>query len=297
MIGRPGDCKVGKIGVVPDRHLKLEVMIGTLAFVLLVAGFSFAVLRPVHERLSQIKFNRHLKIKSGQVYHDQASTGLWAFTLKMESKTAILVGYQKNSTEKNTAVITLPSCVSYHGVTYTVTSLGDGKKSALPRHSATTLVLPKTLKSINAWALSKSDFSNLVIPDRVVSIGNWAFSHDQQLESIVVPHSVKYLGSNAFAWDPSLKSARLDDLAVKLGNTFMGDTSLTDVDLGNRIITIGQFVFYSCTALRRVYIPDSVTVLDNSAFAYDQNLAWVSLPRQLLVRPQTFSRNVTIVRR
>ena len=82
---------------------------------------------------------------------------------------ATVVKQPRNITSAN-----IPSTVTYKGITYNVTSIGN-------------------------WAFSNCDsLTSIIIPNSVTSIGNWAFSNCDSLTSIIIPNSVTSIGNYAF---------------------------------------------------------------------------------------------------
>ncbi len=65
--------------------------------------------------------------------------------------------------------------------------------------------------------------------------------------------------------------------------TFEGGTSLADLRLGARVVSIGLGAFYRCPALASVKIPDSVTNIGDSAFSLCTGLTAVRISDRVVV--------------
>ena len=78
----------------------------------------------------------------------------------------------------------------------------------------------------------------------VTAIAQNAFKDKQRITSITVPDSVTSIGTYAFS----------------------GCIGLTELNLGNGIKTIPNFMAYGCNKLQSIVIPDSVTSIGSSAF-------------------------------
>jgi len=117
--------------------------------------------------------------------------------------------------------VIIPETVTFNGITYTVTAIGDESFYKCPK--LTGVSMPKSLKSIGYCAfyncyrlkdltipvsvttidegafLSCSNLENVIIPDSVVSIGKQAFDYCSKLSEVTIGSSVSSIGSNAFS--------------------------------------------------------------------------------------------------
>ena len=79
--------------------------------------------------------------------------------------------------------ITLPATVTYGGVAYSVTSIGNGAFTGC--YSLTAITLPEGVTSIGEGAFEDcSSLTAITIPEGVTSIGDWAFYGCSALKSI-----------------------------------------------------------------------------------------------------------------
>ncbi len=96
-----------------------------------------------------------------------------------------------------TGDLTIPSTVTYSGITYSVTSIGD-----YVFHSCsglTTVTIPNSVTSINIQTFfGCSGLTSVIIPNSVTSIGDAAFYNCSGLTSVTIPNSVTSIGSSAF---------------------------------------------------------------------------------------------------
>ena len=83
----------------------------------------------------------------------------------------------------------------------------------------------------------------------VASIEEWAFAGCAGLTSITIPDSVTSIG----------------------GEAFEGCTGLTNVVFGNSVTSIGWQAFYGCTGLTSITIPDSATSIEGGCTAWVSN--------------------------
>ncbi|MCI8412304.1 MAG: leucine-rich repeat protein [Clostridia bacterium] len=142
---------------------------------------------------------------------------------------------------------------------------------------------------------------NLEIPEGISSIGNSAFGGCSKLTGdLIIPNSVTSIGSNAFngcsSLDGQLKIGAnvetigeaafqacsklkgeviIPDSVTTMGRyAFFHDSSLEKIYIGKGLTKIGQWNFLGCTRCKEVYIPQNITIIDDSAFS---NLAAESI--------------------
>ena len=227
------------------------------------------------------------------------------------------IGYSITSSVGKTVEVTfsdfkesvvIPESVTYNGVTYSVTSIGD---YAFEGHSGLTSV---------------------TIGNSVTSIGRGAFYYCSGLTSVEIGHSVKYIGESAFSRCSSLKTffnfstklsleasgnivvynlpkgskegdyifGKLDNvytLLYYLGNeqrlilptdcegesyvigenVFKDNKTITSIEIPNSVTSIGGYAFSWCTSLTSITIPNSVTSIGNSAFSSCYKLTSVTI--------------------
>lgn len=177
----------------------------------------------------------------------------------------------------------------------------------------TELELPSGVTSIGTYAFSScSGLTELNLPGSVTSIGNNAFSYCSGLTELEIPDSVTSVGASAFYNNTGLGSVSVPMAAV-YGETgsneaFDGCTGITrvklrgtgdmksmyggnynsgtpwratkepvTVELAEGITGIGEYVFWSCSSLATVVIPNTVTHIDSKAFYYS-GLEALTLP-------------------
>lgn len=159
-----------------------------------------------------------------------------------------------------------------------------------------TVILPST---INSWPVTK--------------IGEAAFQDNTTITSVTIPDSVTEIGSNAFAGCTNLTSVNYagdwSKLTIQSGNPAVEDAAnaqlfdfefipnntavivkkyngtAADVTIpshynGTPVTTIGNAAFRD-SSVTSVTIPDSVTFISDSAFAYCSNLTNISIPNSV----------------
>lgn len=109
----------------------------------------------------------------------------------------------------------------------------------------TSVVLPKGITTISDGMFTHCEsLASIIIPDTVTTVGEFAFYCCEALRSIVIPSSVTFIGRKAFSYC----------------------RNLTSIDLPDNLVSISEGVFQFC-GIASITIPDSVTFIDNYAFA------------------------------
>ncbi len=202
-----------------------------------------------------------------------------------------IYGYQPGNIVEGNLII--PSIAKDGDTEYTVTSIGSF--SFFKCKDIKSVTIPGSAISINTYAfgyceamidvsmgssinsIEESAFSwcsslaEITLPNNIQSIGKYAFSGCNKLSSIIIPASVTYLGKDAFECD-QLKEVyyNAEDCKVDYDYSYYlcpFSTSIEKVIIGNNVKTLPPYIFYECSLLTTVVIPESVTSIGNSAFS------------------------------
>ena len=141
------------------------------------------------------------------------------------------------------------------------------------------------------------DVERVIIPSMykglpVTGISNFALSFSDSLKTVVIPDSIKWIGTHSFYKCTSLKSITLPSSLESIGNvTFCECYSLESitVDDGNQTFKSIDGVLYSkdgktliCYPANKqgtcYTIPDGVTIIGRTSFAFCINLNTVIIP-------------------
>ena len=144
--------------------------------------------------------------------------------------------------------------------------------------------LPMSVKSIGAYAFTKTACTDFFLPDRVTEIGEGAFESCHNFRTLNLPRDLKKIGNRAF-YD-CLLSGELNIAynVMEIGDyAFSGCTSLTKLSLTSSLQRIGANAFNGCKNLKcELAIPSTVTEIGDGAFKECSNLyGTLTLPANL----------------
>ena len=144
--------------------------------------------------------------------------------------------------------VAIPEEVTYNGITYPVTSIG------------------------NSAFYGCSSLTSITISNSVTSIGDVAFYHCSSLTSITIPNSVTSIGNSAFYGCSSLTSITIPNSVSSIRNyTFQGCSSLTSITIPNSVTSIGDNAFKDCSRLLSLIFEDGEQDLYCNVTAFDDS--------------------------
>ena len=178
-------------------------------------------------------WNNFKYMEPGKEHPADIWVGDFSYNINEYDKTATVVlfmGYENT-------VINVPETVTYEGVTYTVTKIGNFHdwgdiypgEAAFPnfRNSFKGLVIPNTVKEIdNAAFYGMNIKGTIVIPDSVKTIGEEAFQDNNAVAEVVIGSGVKEIPDECFRNNSSLKKVTIGK-SVKM----IGERAFRDCDL------------------------------------------------------------------
>ena len=159
--------------------------------------------------------------------------------------------------------------------------------------SLQTVGLSEGLKTISGSVFAGcTSLTDINLPGSLERIYAYAFSGCIALTAISLPDSVKTMGYRVFNNCTNLSEANYPmgweespggngAGSWECGDIFYGCTSLTAITVPEGVTKIAPYAFSQCTALTDIYLPESLEKIGNYAFAGCTGLTRVELPAQV----------------
>ena len=176
------------------------------------------------------------------------------------------------------SVVVIPSSVTYNGISYTVTGIGNYAFEFCK--NIRKMSIPNSVTSIgeNAFRLS-SNLVEIDFSENISSIGSGAFGlSDWYLKQ---PDGLLYIGK--VLYDYIGKMPENTEIIIKAGTkniqgwAFQHERNLIAVTLPDGLTEIGDYAFDGCTFLNSIEIPNSVTRIGENAFEDCEDLETVKM--------------------
>ncbi|MCL1857665.1 MAG: leucine-rich repeat protein [Oscillospiraceae bacterium] len=178
------------------------------------------------------------------------------FTIRILNGTYCAVtGY----TGSDTAIV-IPSEVNG----YIVQTIDNGAFQS--KTTLTSVVLPNTLETMGSNVFSGcSNLSYIGFNDGLVSIGSNAFADCRALETVQMSNTIKTIGSNAFSGCTNLENMVFSTTLTTIESyAFSGCTGLVSLTLPDSVTMMGYYVFDSCSNLTSINYPRNLASVANT---------------------------------
>ena len=159
--------------------------------------------------------------------------------------------------------VTIPATVTYSGITYSVTSIGEWAFCGC--WSLTSIDIPNSVFLLGEGAFCYCQrLTSITIPNSITSIGNYVFFICSGLTSVTIPESVTSIGDNAFQGCSALTSVTIPESVTSIGNSaFSGCSGLTSIDIPNSVTSIGNYALSNCSGLASITVDTNNTIYDS----------------------------------
>ena len=199
-----------------------------------------------------------------------------------------------NNYSELTGNLIIPSTVTYNGITYSVTSIGDYAFSKCT--GMTSVSIPKSVTEIGlgvfsgCTGLTEPVYNNLIfayfpcgyassysIPTGITLIASFAFADCEGLTHITIPNSVTEIRNWAFRNCIGLTTVSLPNSVTEVGvGAFYGCTGLTTPVYNSHV-----FAYFPCGYATSYSIPNGITKIAGYAFSNCENLSSVTIPNSV----------------
>ena len=212
--------------------------------------------------------------------------------------------------------VIIPQTVTYGGVTYTVTEIGNYALKGCT--GVTGISIPSTVTSIGNYAFYNCKLTSVVIPSSVTEINQYAFSQcgddngmtvniagnattgtrietmaflNSKVSELTLGEGVTFVGDKAFWSCPLLTTVHFNATnCTQMRSTYNSayysvfnsgsdnttHPAITALTIGNNVTNIPDYAFYDFTSLTEVTISEGVSSIGNQAFWNCPNLATVN---------------------
>lgn len=194
--------------------------------------------------------------------------------------------------------IVIPRIVTYNGISYTVTTIGE---DAFHGADLTSISLPESITTIEAGAFQGCVLTSITLPESVTTIGRMAFiysfiqtfnipegvttlepqtfSHCTSLLSIHIPDGVKTIDRYCFERCRSLKTVTGLKGVTSIGmGAFLDCENLPEISIPSKLETLGEAAFKNCTSLSSpIVLPSTLQRIETEAFYGCANIPSVTM--------------------
>ena len=130
------------------------------------------------------------------------------------------------------------------------------------------------------WYVWNTKVEHIIINDGITKIGIGAFDSFVNLKTVSMTDSITWIGDGAFIFCMNLTSVKLSaNIKGIQGEAFYGCNKLEHLTLPDTLKTLGSFG--SCSKLKEVIIPDSVTKTYKALFVDCTSLTKIKLPKYM----------------
>lgn len=164
------------------------------------------------------------------------------------------------------ADVVIPESVTYKGLTYSVTKIGD--KAFANCSSVTEVTAGKKLKNIGARAfLNCKSFTAMLLPEEFTTMGESAFEGCIKLTVVKLGKSLTAVPAHAFKNCVALSEMDIPASVKSIGDqAFYNDSTIAVVTMREGLETIGNEVFWNNSGVRSFVIPGTVQTIGTNSF-------------------------------
>ena len=183
------------------------------------------------------------------------------------------------------ATINIPKKVTYDGVVYNVTAIGEYAFSG--QEDLLSVYIPSSVVTIKPYAFAQAKKLKAVrVEDgsHMVNVGDHAFSECSSLLSYAYDGSANFMRSiddYAFYKCPVLNKVVLPDSVTSVGNSaFRYCEKLKNIQLSKNLNIINEYAFGEC-GFSKIVLPEALASIQAAAFINNSHLTDITIPARL----------------
>ena len=151
-----------------------------------------------------------------------------------------------------------------------ISGISPGGKLA----DAPKIEIPYSIRGVSVIQIGNSAFADndtaqeIRMTENILQICDESMYGMKSLKNITLPKHLSVLGKKAFSYCTSLESVNFETTELRTIQefTFYGCTKLNNVVLSSSVLELDEHCFGHCMSLDKIYIPSSVTKIDQTAF-------------------------------
>lgn len=180
----------------------------------------------------------------GASAYDFVSNNIY-YNITGTSPATVEVTYKDENFNSYSGSVIIPSAVTYGGVRYSVTTIGE--MAFYISSNLTAVYIPNSVDSV-AWGAfaACTNLKSVDFPYGVKELPNAVCSGCINLESVTIPNSVIQIGPLAFSNCRQLKSLVIPNSVVHIADQAFNNCGLTRLTIGNSVDYIGNQAFSGC---------------------------------------------------
>lgn len=136
--------------------------------------------------------------------------------------------------------------------------------------------LPKSVKSIDGWALSEASIKKMIVGGKMKKVGKKAFSY-ADIKTVVFKKGLKVIGKSAFE-NASVNEVVLPDTVKRIEDKAFSLCPLKKINIPTSVNSIGKRAFFA-TKLRQITVPPTVKKIGSRAIGYTYGYWMNSKPK------------------
>lgn len=120
-----------------------------------------------------------------------------------------------------------------------------------------------------------------VVPLGVIAIGRNAFALTYGLKRVILPENLEEIGDSAFYGCPELQEVNLPKSLKKIGKSAFYCCNLAEVSVPEGIERIEEYAFGECRNMQKTTLPSTLKSIGKGAFEKNLSLIRVFIPKSV----------------